>query len=84
MLLAIPSNTFFTSSLCDDRTNGTPFLIMPPFSNAMDFKSFPNISVWSTVIGEIIVTFDFRTLVESNRPPRPVSTTATSTFSLLK
>ena len=61
------------------RQAGAPGLKIPPFSLAIDSGDPPSHSVWSRLIGVIAVPAGRSTFVASSRPPRPVSTTATST-----
>ena len=57
------------------------FLIIPAFSFAISSNEFPNKLVWSYPILVIIDISGLIILVLSNRPPKPVSIIAISTFS---
>ncbi len=52
---------------------------MPAFSSAIWATESPIISVWSSEIGSTTETVASATLVASQVPPRPTSSTATST-----
>ena len=52
--------------------------MMPAFSAAISAISVPRYSVWSIPIGVMTATGASTTLVASQRPPIPTSTTATS------
>ncbi len=60
------------------------FFIIPHFSFAMASMVAPSLSVWSRLMGVIPATSGFTTFVASSLPPRPTSTTAISTFLMLK
>ncbi len=75
---AIWSSIAATFSSCGAESAGTFFLKIPAFSFAIEAKSLPRIFVWSRLIWVIAVTSGSTTFVESRRPPRPVSMTATS------
>jgi hypothetical protein len=54
-------------------------LMMPALLAAISRRVGPRTSVWSMPIGVMTATAGSATLVESQVPPRPTSTTATST-----
>ena len=54
-------------------------LVIPAFSVAKDCSELPKNCVWSRLILVIIDRIGLMILVQSNRPPRPTSTTAIST-----
>ena len=60
-------------------TTGTPGLRMPAFSPAMAPSVLPRYSMWSKDTGVMAVTSGWHAFVASSRPPRPASSTATST-----
>ena len=53
--------------------------MIPAFSTAMVTASSPRYLAWSTAIGSTTATSASITLVASQLPPIPTSTTATST-----
>ena len=53
--------------------------MMPAFSTAMSTGGSPRYGAWSTAIGRITATVASATLVASQEPPMPTSTTAAST-----
>ncbi len=53
--------------------------MIPAFSRAMSCGRAPRYFAWSTLIGPITATVPSATLVASQDPPMPTSTTATST-----
>ncbi len=53
--------------------------MIPAFSTAMSWGRAPRYFAWSTLIGPITATAASATLVASQDPPIPTSTTATST-----
>ena len=60
-------------------TTVAPALMMPTFSRAMAAGVSPRYFAWSTAIGVSTATFASITLVASQAPPMPTSTTAAST-----
>ena len=60
-------------------TTVAPSLITPTFSRAMATGVSPRYFAWSTAIGVITATLASTTLVASQAPPMPTSTTAAST-----
>ena len=60
-------------------TAGTPGLRMPAFSAAMCARVGPRYSWWSSPIEVTTQTSGAQMFVASSRPPRPVSSTITST-----
>ena len=60
-------------------TATAPGLMMPAFSVAISAGVVPRYFAWSTATGVTTATFPSATLVESHRPPRPTSSTVTST-----
>ena len=56
-----------------------PGLMIPDFSVAISSTVDPRSRVWSMATGVITATCPSATLVASQVPPRPTSTTATST-----
>ena len=72
-------SVFTTSLCCSTDSAGTPSLKIPAFSRAISGRVSPRSAVWSRPIEVIPVTSGWHTLVQSSRPPRPVSSTATST-----
>ena len=59
-------------------TAGRPGLKMPAFSPAIDASVEPRYSMWSSPMDVTPATIGSSTFVESRRPPRPASITATS------
>ena len=53
--------------------------MIPAFSVAISSTVEPSSRSWSIAMGVITATWPSATLVESQVPPRPTSTTATST-----
>ncbi len=78
--LARCSNTLRTSPSASPTTTGVPDLMIPAFSRAMSAGVFPSSWVWSRDMFVITHMSGERMLVLSSRPPRPVSTTDTSTL----
>ncbi|MBS4163526.1 hypothetical protein PRO82_000829 [Candidatus Protochlamydia amoebophila] len=60
---------------------GVRGLMIPAFSLAIASRLSPKISVWSRLIEVMIERTGETMFVASNRPPKPVSKTAKSTFS---
>ncbi len=60
-------------------TSGTPRLAMPDFSAAMAASVVPRWRSWSKSMVVMAPATGASTFVASKRPPRPTSTTATST-----
>ncbi len=58
---------------------GTPLRKIPPFSRAISTSDSPRYSIWSRAMLVTAVATGESTFVASSRPPRPTSTTATST-----
>ncbi len=71
--------TWAASSCCWATTATAPDLMIPDFSTAISPVVSPSLSVWSSPIGVITATAESMTLVASQEPPMPTSTTATST-----
>ncbi len=68
-----------TSSVCTAETTTAPGLMMPTFSRAISSGVSPRYLAWSTAIGVSTATRASITLVASQAPPIPTSTTAAST-----
>ena len=66
------------------RTHAWPGLITPPFSAAMASSVSPRMRVWSRPMPVTQVTRGCVAVVASQRPPRPTSSTATSTWASAK
>lgn len=82
--VASTSTAFFSSTCaastgCCARITVASCLMMPPFSRAISPGVAPRRSVWSRLIGVITATEPSITLVASQVPPMPTSTTAAST-----
>ena len=60
------------------QMTGTPGLMMPAFSRAIEASVLPSWRMWSKLIDVITLTTGRHTLVESSRPPRPTSKMAAS------
>ena len=65
-------------------TTGTPRLMIPAFSAAIFAIELPRMAMWSRLMLVITVSSGRQRFVASSRPPRPVSSTATSTFARAK
>ena len=72
------SSTWAASTGCPARMACAPGLMMPAFSRAISVTVRPSRWVWSRSIGVTTATPASATLVASQVPPRPTSTTATS------
>lgn len=82
--VASTSTAFFSmtcaaSTGCWARMTVAPCLMIPDFSPAISVGVLPSRSVWSSEMGVTTATEESMTLVASQLPPMPTSTTATST-----
>ncbi|CAM5696424.1 hypothetical protein SVIOM342S_00514 [Streptomyces violaceorubidus] len=82
--VALTSTAFFSitcaaSTGCWARMTVASCLTMPAFSVAISPGVSPSRSVWSRSMGVTTATSPSMTLVASQDPPMPTSTTATST-----
>ena len=76
---ALSSNTGSVSGSLSPTSAGMPGLKMPAFSPAIASRVSPSWAQWSRPMVVTTASSGVRTFVESSRPPRPVSMTATST-----
>ena len=74
------SNTGSVSGSLSPTTTGVSGFIIPAFSKAISGNVFPSMSQWSSPMLVITLNTGEMMFVLSSLPPRPVSTTATSTF----
>lgn len=81
---AFSKKTSFVSSSYSEITTGTFDLIIPAFSFAIFVNVSPKILIWSKPILVMTLNSGLIIFVESRRPPKPTSITATSTFSFAK
>ena len=81
---ALSYSIFWTVLDWPAEITGVFSFIIPAFSSAIFSMVLPRISIWSIEIEVITIRSGLITFVESNRPPSPVSMTATSTLCLLK
>ena len=73
------ATSWATSSDCTAETTVAPALMTPTFSSAIAAGVSPRYFAWSTAIGVSTATDASITLVASQVPPIPTSTTAAST-----
>ncbi len=77
------NKTSSATGSCLAMTACTPGRIIAAFSAAILSSVFPKYSSWSIEIGVMATTLAFAAVVESSRPPSPVSRIASSIPALL-